>query len=46
MVGVMAIICYYWGVHSSYKTDGITKIMRQEEVEKSLNGAEMAEDKG
>jgi amino acid transporter len=30
IIGVMALICYYWGVRSSYRTEDIAKLMEQE----------------
>jgi amino acid transporter len=36
-VGVLALGCYYWGIRSGYKTDQLTRILRQESVESYID---------
>jgi amino acid transporter len=37
LVGVLSIVCYYWGVRSGYKTDRLRRILAQEEIERSID---------
>ena len=36
-VGVISVICFYWGVRSGYKTDRLRRILAQEEIERSID---------
>jgi amino acid transporter len=37
VIGVLALLCFYWGVRSAYKTEEIMRLVEQEEIERSLD---------
>jgi amino acid transporter len=37
LVGILSVICFYWGVRSGYKTDRLRRILAQEKIEQSID---------
>ena len=35
-VGLLAILCYFWGIRSGYKTDQLARILKQESVDRLI----------
>jgi len=38
-VALLALVCYFWGIRSGYKTDQLTRILKQESVESFIDSS-------